>query len=110
MGNYILYDFEVKHPDYPTVTVSSIGADSATMQAAKEKWGLNGKDWAAIVGDMTVRRMGRTLKLRCRRCGREMEMGAASAFCADCQKAEDYYRREKAQVRTADRRPGYRGD
>ena len=34
-----VYLYEVSHPDYPTVTVPSIGPDSATVEAAR-RWGV----------------------------------------------------------------------
>ena len=41
-----LMRFEVSHPDYPAVEVASIGADSATVEAARQ-WGV-AEDWGKI--------------------------------------------------------------
>ena len=73
-----LMRFEVSHPDYPDVEVASIGADSATVEAARQ-WGV-AEDWGKI-----------------------------EAYCPDCEQALALVRREKANVRTRDRRAGYRG-
>ena len=37
-----IYLYEVSHPDYPTVTVPSIGPDSATVEAVR-RWGVDRK-------------------------------------------------------------------
>ena len=53
-----VYLYEVSHPDYPTVTVPSIGPDSATVEAAR-RWGVP-ELWGRLAGYCTVRRGGRT--------------------------------------------------
>jgi hypothetical protein len=100
-----LYDFEVRHPSYPTVTVSSIGPDSATMTAAKERWGLTTGEWATIAASCTVRKVGETLKPRCRRCGKEI---TEAGLCQTCEQLEAAMRRDMARMRTPDRRAGFR--
>ena len=103
-----LMRFEVSHPDYPAVEVSSIGADSATVEAARQ-WGV-AEDWGKIAAYCTVKKLGKARKPRCRRCGREFgRPGGAEAYCPDCEQALALVRREKANVRTRDRRAGYRG-
>ena len=52
-----VYLYEVSHPDYPTVTVPSIGPDSATVEAAR-RWGVP-ELWGRLAGYCTVRRGGR---------------------------------------------------
>ena len=64
-----VYLYEVSHPDYPTVTVPSIGPDSATVEAAR-RWGVP-ELWGRLAGYCTVRRGGRAARPRCTRCGRE---------------------------------------
>lgn len=100
-----LLDFEVSHPEYGTVTVSSIGPDSASIQAATERWGLSKSEWAQIAARIDVRKLGMTLKARCRRCGKEIGM---PGLCESCTKAEEQYRRDAARFRPQDRRAGYR--
>ena len=43
-----VYLYEVSHPDYPTVTVPSIGPDSATVEAAR-RWGVP-ELWGRLAG------------------------------------------------------------
>lgn len=104
----VLYDFEVSHPDYPRVTVSNIGADSASIQAAKERWGLTAREWAGIAAYITVRKVGVTLKPRCRKCGKELA-GHQAGLCPDCARVEEQYRRDMAKIRSKDPRAEYRG-
>lgn len=103
-----LYDFEVSypgHPEYPTVTVSSIGPDSAGLTAAKDRWGLTTKEWGQIAGDLKVQKLGVTIKHRCRVCGAEV---SSAGLCLDCAKADAAYRRRLAEVKRPDRRAGAR--
>ena len=58
-----IYLYEVSHPDYPTVTVPSIGPDSATVEAVR-RWGVP-ELWGRIAGYCTVRRGGRAARPRC---------------------------------------------
>ena len=62
-----VYLYEVSHPDYPTVTVPSIGPDSATVEAAR-RWGVP-ELWGRLAGYCTVRRGGRAARPRCTRPG-----------------------------------------
>ena len=55
-----VYLYEVSHPDYPTVTVPSIGPDSATVEAAR-RWGVP-ELWGRLAGYCTVRRGGRAAR------------------------------------------------
>ena len=78
-----VYLYEVSHPDYPTVTVPSIGPDSATVEAAR-RWGVP-ELWGRLAGYCTVRRGGRAARPRCTRCGREFgTAGQAAGKCPDC--------------------------
>ena len=72
-----VYLYEVSHPDYPTVTVPSIGPDSATVEAAR-RWGVP-ELWGRLAGYCTVRRGGRAARPRCTRCGREFGTAAQAA-------------------------------
>ena len=102
-----LMRFAVSHPDYPTVTVVSIGKDSATMEAAR-RWDAV-EDWARIAGSCTVEKLGKAQRPRCRKCGREFgKKGGTEAWCPDCEKLMDLARRERAMIRTQDRRAGCR--
>lgn len=100
----VMHDYEVRHPDYPTVIVSSIGPDSATI-AATTKWGVR-EEWGQIASYCSVRKLGVTARSRCRRCNTEI---GAPGLCMDCERAEAQYRRELAKVRSTDRRAEYRG-
>ncbi|MCD7947529.1 MAG: hypothetical protein LUG13_04420 [Oscillospiraceae bacterium] len=98
-------NYEVKHPDFPTVIVPSIGPDSATVEAAR-RWGV-AEDWSRIACDCTARRLGPVRKPMCKRCGREFgAAGDTQRYCSDCQRVEDQLAREKAGIRRADKRPG----
>ena len=80
-----VYLYEVSHPDYPTVTVPSIGPDSATVEAAR-RWG---------VPELWGREFGTA--------------GQAAGKCPDCLRSEELHRRQMANIRGSDRRPGMRG-
>lgn len=101
----VLKRFEVRHPEYGTTVVDSIGPDSATVQAAKQ-WGA---DWGKIAGYCTWRNLGPSRKPLCRSCGREYgKAGDPKGLCPDCERAEEFARRQMARLKTPDRRPGYR--
>lgn len=103
-----IYLYEVSNPDYPTVTVPSIGPDSATVEAVR-RWGVP-ELWGRIAGYCTVRRGGRAARPRCTRCGREFgTAGQAAGKCPDCLRSEELHRRQMANIRGSDRRPGMRG-
>ena len=103
-----VYLYEVSHPDYPTGTVPSIGPDSATVEAAR-RWGVP-ELWGRLAGYCTVRRGGRAARPRCTRCGREFgTAGQAAGKCPDCLRSEELHRRQMANIRGSDRRPGMRG-
>lgn len=107
MGKGVLYLFEVSHPDYPTVVVPAVAADSATLAAARA-WGVP-DEWGMLAGYCTVKKGGPAQKPRCRRCHKEFGApGGVGAYCPDCEAAMARYQREKARVRSRDRRPGYR--
>ena len=91
-----VYLYEVSHPDYPTVTVPSIGPDSATVEAAR-RWGVP-ELWGRLAGYCTVRRGGRAARPRCTRCGREFgTAGQAAGKCPDCLRSEELHRRQMAR-------------
>lgn len=94
-----VYLYEVSHPDYPTVTVPSIGPDSATVEAAR-RWGVP-ELWGRLAGYCTVRRGGRAARPRCTRCGREFgtagpgggQVSGLSALGGAAQAADGQYPR-----------------
>lgn len=98
-----LYNYEVSHPEFGVVTVQTIGPDSATLLAA-ERWGQK-ENWKYIVGGMSVRKCGRALEPTCRRCGKRT---AEPGLCRDCRAAEEFTRRQMADIQTRDRRAGMR--
>lgn len=103
-----VYLYEVSHPDYPTVTVPSIGPDSATVEAAR-RWGVP-ELWGRLAGYCTVRRGGRAARPRCTRCGREFgTAGQAAGKCPDCLRSEELHRRQMANIRGSDRPAGDAG-
>lgn len=103
----VLCLFEVSHPEFPTVVVTAVGADSATVAACKA-WGVP-DEWGYLAGYCTVKKGGPAQKPRCRRCHKEFgEPGGVGAYCPDCEEVLERVRRETARVRTRDRRPGYR--
>ena len=107
MSGPTIYLYEVSHPDYPTVTVPSIGPDSATVAAARA-WGVP-ELWGKIVAYCTVRKGGRADRPRCRKCHQEYGApGQAPGKCPDCIRREEYFRRQMAERGREDRRPGMR--
>lgn len=97
----VLYDYEVSHPEYGTVTVSSIGPDSATLAAAEE-WGAT---WRLIAGYCSVRRGSPSRRPRCRTCGKEFgEPGTAGIICPDCTEMQEKFRRDIRKVQSLSRK------
>lgn len=86
-----LMNYQVNHPRYGTVTVASIGPDSATV-AAFEGWGAR-SEWASEVANCDVRKLGPAGKPRCRRCGQEFgkdgEPGGLCGYCAQVVRVMD---------------------
>ena len=90
-GGAKLYRFEVSHPDYGTVIVTSIGPDSATNEAAKV-WGV---PWREVAGYCRVTKLGTAARPRCRRCHSEYgQPGDPKAYCPACLDILDRRRRE----------------
>lgn len=99
----VLWRYEVRHPEYGTVIVVSIGPDSATMAAA-EVWGVP-ELWGKLAGYCDVKRLGPAARPRCQRCAQEFgKAGDAAGLCPWCQQAAELHRREMAGVRGGDRR------
>lgn len=95
----------MEHPELGQLTVDSISVCSATMEAAR-RWGMH---WAKEAAYMEVIKIGIAPRPRCRRCRREFgREGDVGILCPDCQRADEIYRRERATVRTVDRRAGKR--
>lgn len=96
--------FEVRHPNYETLEVNSLSAESAIREAVRQ-WGA---DWRTTACDCTARKLGSARKPRCRRCGREFgRPGDYTAFCPDCERVNEQFQRERA-ARKEDRRAGMR--
>ncbi len=84
-----------------------MGPDSATLAAARA-WGVP-EEWRYLAGYCAVRRCGPARRPRCRRCQTEFGLpGDAAAYCPDCAAAMERFQRDMAQVRSRDRRAGYR--
>ena len=103
-----VYLYEVSHPDYPTVTVPSIGPDSATVEAAR-RWGVP-ELWGRLAGYCTVRRGGRAARPTVYPVRPGVWHGrTGGGQCPDCLRSEELHRRQMANIRGSDRRPGMRG-
>lgn len=101
-----IYRFEVTHPDYGELTVNHLSMDGAIMEAIR-RWGA---DWKMTACDCTARKLGSADKPRCRRCGKEFgRRGDYAAYCPDCERANEQFRRERASRKNEDRRAGMRG-
>lgn len=95
--------YEVSHPEYPTVRVTSISWESATVAAAA-KWGVR-ELWSELAWECRVKDLGRAAPPRCRRCGKEYGQGGQPAgLCPACQETDERLRREKARIHSTDRR------
>ena len=95
----VLMRYAVAHPDYGETVVVSIGADSATLAAAKA-WGVPER-WGQLAGYCDVRRLGPAQKPRCKRCNQEFGTGGdVAVLCPWCMQAEEISRRERAGPRS----------
>ena len=97
--------YEVYHPDYGILEVNSLSREGAVRQAISY-WDA---EWRTEACNCVTKDLGTARKPRCRRCGKEFgRPGDYTAFCPDCERANDLFQRERSNREREDRRAGMR--